>query len=249
MYNSKWWCIFLNSTCITEVVRHSLKIKRKRKKVYKSILLLWEEIFKVIGLSWGLLFLFYPILLRTPPLPSIASTLPCFLAVLVNLRTAARVGYFCQGNKKVCTYMVSFKAKVKGNMVDSVFSQLQPNSINIFRQSLETKIIPATETMPHIRLEISVTTYPWQGFCVFWWTLKLKSRYIQVVTVLNRKTKLGRKDINCYWDMIAEIKEEGTTKEHPIMLTILDWTKGKIILEAYFLDAKWWIFRNGCSSQ
>lgn len=55
--------------------------------------------------------------------------------------------------------MVSFKAKVDGNMVDSVFSQLQPNSISILRWSLETNIIPATETMPHIQLEISVTAY------------------------------------------------------------------------------------------
>lgn len=43
--------------------------------------------------------------------------------------------------------------------------------------------------------------------------------------------------------------QRGTKKPHPIILTILDWTKGKIILEVYFLDAKWWNFGNRCSSQ
>lgn len=43
--------------------------------------------------------------------------------------------------------------------------------------------------------------------------------------------------------------QRGTKKEHPIILPILDWTKGKTIPEVYFLDAKRWNFGNGCSSQ
>ena len=43
--------------------------------------------------------------------------------------------------------------------------------------------------------------------------------------------------------------QRGTKKEHRIILTNLAWTKGKIIPEVYFLDAKWWTFGNEVLSE
>lgn len=51
--------------------------------------------------------------------------------------------------------------------------------------------------------------------------------------------------MNCWWDMIVEIRDEETKKEYLISWRFLDWTKGKIISEVYFIDRKKVNFRNG----
>lgn len=44
--------------------------------------------------------------------------------------------------------------------------------------------------------------------------------------------------MNYWWDIIVEIKDEETIKEHLVILKILDWTKCKLIPEVYFIDGE-----------